>query len=217
MSQTPQTPRTPPAVRPPRRRLARGEQRIAQLLDAAAQEFAESGYESATTNSIAARAGASPGTLYQFFPNKEAMAQALAERYLAELGVAFAFVGDPALAAEPVGALVDRVVDPVVAFTVANPAFKAVFAGNATPRHLAASSEELHSTVQGWMEAVVTAVAPGLPAERRRRAATVAMHILRAMLPLLIQVGARERGKLVKEFKAALRGYLEPLAAGPAA
>jgi AcrR family transcriptional regulator len=204
---------TPPAGRP-RRRLARGEQRMAQLLEAAAEEFAEVGYESATTNSIAARAGASPGTLYQFFPNKDAMAQALADRYLAELGKAFVFLEDPALAGRPVAALVDLVVDPVVEFTVANPAFKAVFAGSATPRHLAASSHELHTTVQRWMEVVVEATAPELPAERRRRTATVAMHILRVMCPLLIPVGVRERAKLVKEFKAVLRGYLEPLAAG---
>jgi AcrR family transcriptional regulator len=206
---------TPPAGT--RRRLARGEQRMAQLLAAAAEEFAEVGYESATTNSIAARAGASPGSLYQFFPNKEAMAQALADRYLAELGTAFVFLDDPALAGRPVDTLVDLVVDPVVEFTVANPAFKAVFAGSATPRHLATSSRELHTTVQRWMEKVVDAIAPDLPAERRRRTATVAMHVLRVMCPLLIPVGVRERAKLVKEFKAVLRGYLAPLAAGQAA
>jgi AcrR family transcriptional regulator len=218
--------RTPPAGAPSpgasagapqRRRLARGEQRIAQLLDAAAEELAEVGYEAATTNGIAARAGASPGTLYQFFPNKEAMAQALAERWRARLGEVFEFVREPELGRLPLERLVDQVVDPVVAFALANPGFKAVFAGGATPRHLSASSEELHTVVQGWMEAVVGAVAPGLPAERGRRCATVTVHIIKAMLALLITVGARERGKLVKEFKAALCGYLAPLAAESAA
>ena len=40
----------------PRRRQARGERRIALLLDTAAEVFAEVGYEAATTNAIAARA-----------------------------------------------------------------------------------------------------------------------------------------------------------------
>jgi AcrR family transcriptional regulator len=205
------SPQTASSGRAPRRRLARGEQRIAQLLDAAAAEFAEVGYEAATTNGIAARAGASPGTLYQFFPNKEAMALALALRYREQLGAVFAFVEDPDLGSVPLPRLIGRVVDTVAAFTVANPAFKAVFAGSATPSHLAASHQELHRAMQGWMVCVVRAVAPGLPSERRRRAATVATHMLKAMLPLLIASSARERGKLVREFKNALYGYLAPL------
>ena len=44
------------------RRQARGERRMAELQDAAAAVFAEVGYEAATTNAIAARAGVSPGT-----------------------------------------------------------------------------------------------------------------------------------------------------------
>src|SRR6266542_6598743 len=71
-----QAPAERPAPAP--RRQARGERRIAQLLDAAGEVFATVGYAAATTNAIAAQAGVSPGTLYQFFPNKQAMAEALA-------------------------------------------------------------------------------------------------------------------------------------------
>jgi AcrR family transcriptional regulator len=66
------------AARGQKRRQARGQRRIDQLLDVAARVFAEVGFEAATTNGIAARAGVSPGSLYQFFPNKDAMAEALA-------------------------------------------------------------------------------------------------------------------------------------------
>lgn len=69
----------PPAAKP-RRRQARGERRIAQLLDAAASVFCTSGYTAASTNAIAREAGVSPGTLYQFFPNKEAIAVELGGR-----------------------------------------------------------------------------------------------------------------------------------------
>ena len=57
----------------PARRQARGERRIAQLLDAAADVIGDVGLADATTNAIAQRAGASPGSLYQFFMNKEEM------------------------------------------------------------------------------------------------------------------------------------------------
>lgn len=52
------------------------------MLEAAAQVFAERGY-AATTNEIAARAGVSIGTLYQYFADKDALLLALAERHLA--------------------------------------------------------------------------------------------------------------------------------------
>src|SRR6266481_8421396 len=63
----------------------RGEKRVAGLLQAAAAIFAEVGYEAATMRDIAERAGASIGSLYQFFPNKEVVARALKTRYCQEL------------------------------------------------------------------------------------------------------------------------------------
>lgn len=65
--------------RMPRRR--RGEIRVAALLESAAATFAEKGYQAATMTEIAARADAAIGSLYQFFPSKEALAAALLRRY----------------------------------------------------------------------------------------------------------------------------------------
>jgi len=59
----------------------RGRERVAALLEAAAACFVEKGYDGATMTEIAARAGASIGSLYQFFPTKEALAHALIEDY----------------------------------------------------------------------------------------------------------------------------------------
>src|SRR5260370_1341413 len=64
---------------------ARSQQRVDHLLNVAALIFEEVGYAAATTNAIAARAGVPIGSLYQFFPNKEAIMDALVERYLDEL------------------------------------------------------------------------------------------------------------------------------------
>src|SRR5580765_2363414 len=67
------------------RRQERGRQRMESLLRAAEEVFAEVGFERATTNLIAARASVSPGTLYQFYPNKETMAESLATQYAERL------------------------------------------------------------------------------------------------------------------------------------
>jgi AcrR family transcriptional regulator len=72
-----------PKARAPKR--ARGKQRVAELLQAAAEVFAEKGYEAATMTEIAARAGAPIGSLYQFFPVKEVLADWLVQNYIALL------------------------------------------------------------------------------------------------------------------------------------
>lgn len=61
--------------RSPQRR--RGHERVATLLAAASDCFVAKGYDATTMTEIAAQAGASIGSLYQFFPTKEALAEAL--------------------------------------------------------------------------------------------------------------------------------------------
>src|ERR1700681_2400099 len=65
-------------------RQSRGRRRVDALLGAAAAEISDAGYEAATMCSIAVRAGASIGSLYQFFPNKAAIVQALRGQYCDE-------------------------------------------------------------------------------------------------------------------------------------
>ena len=66
---------------------ARSQQRVEEILQAASDLLIEEGYEGLTTSAIAKRAGISVGSLYQFFANKEAVLQALAERYLEKMAL----------------------------------------------------------------------------------------------------------------------------------
>jgi AcrR family transcriptional regulator len=63
---------------------ARSEATVEAILEAAAQVFEHRGYAAGTTNRIAARAGVSIGSLYQYFPNKDAILVALVRQHLAE-------------------------------------------------------------------------------------------------------------------------------------
>jgi AcrR family transcriptional regulator len=56
---------------------------------AGAEVIAERGFEAATMAEIAARAGAPIGSLYRFFPNKDALADALIRRYRELIDAAF--------------------------------------------------------------------------------------------------------------------------------
>src|SRR5258708_2931081 len=104
-------------------RRARGVQRIASILDAAETIFAHLGYDETTTNHIAAQAGISPGSLYQFFSNKEEIAQALATRYTEETQQAYDSVFSVEAASLPFSLWLDQVIDTLLAFHFAHPAF----------------------------------------------------------------------------------------------
>jgi AcrR family transcriptional regulator len=63
---------------------ARSRETVETILQAAARVFATRGYTGATTNHIAERAGVSVGSLYEYFPSKDAILVALAAAHLEE-------------------------------------------------------------------------------------------------------------------------------------
>ncbi|MBL7259866.1 TetR/AcrR family transcriptional regulator [Paractinoplanes lichenicola] len=195
---------------PPVRRQARGERRIADVLDATLALFAEVGYEKTSTNAIAARAGMSPGSLYQYFPNKEAIAEALSQRLVEELRAAHTTAfGEADVTGLPLAELISRVVDPLVAFNVAHPGAKALFGNAAMPAALAAGSRPLQSAVTGRVAAIIRARSPELPLPDAERTAMVAVQIVAALMGPIVAAEGDERAALIAELKRALVGYLE--------
>lgn len=195
------------------RRQARGERRIGEILDAALALFAELGYERASTNAIAARAGISPGSLYQYFPNKEAIAEALSQRLLDRLRAAHAAAFDDPPVDLPLVDLVSRVVDPLVEFNVANPGAKTIFGNTDMPATLAAGSRPLHAAVTGRVATIVRARWPRLSDDDVSRTALVVVQIVAALMGPVVAAAGDERTALVTELKRALVGYLESLRA----
>ena len=55
------------------------------ILEATARVLVKEGYDRASTNKIAAKAGVSIGSLYQYFPSKEALVAAVSERHSHEV------------------------------------------------------------------------------------------------------------------------------------
>ena len=67
---------------------ARSRERVERILDAAVQLLNDEGYDAVKTNLIAKRAGVSIGSIYQFFPNRFAIFNALADRYRKKIATA---------------------------------------------------------------------------------------------------------------------------------
>ena len=65
---------------------ARSAASVDAILEATIQVLLSIGKEQLTTTKVAARAGVSVGTLYQYFPNKSSLLQAALRRHLTEVG-----------------------------------------------------------------------------------------------------------------------------------
>src|SRR5262245_30661469 len=94
-----------------------------RILDAAAMLFAEQGYDAATTEAIAERAGTSIGSVYQFFPNKVAIFNAIALRYLEQVRALFGSIVSPSLDWRE---LIDKSIDAFAALNRNEPGFRAI-------------------------------------------------------------------------------------------
>jgi AcrR family transcriptional regulator len=197
----------PPAAGIEMRRVpvqARGHRTVARILDAAAELFAAAGYDATTTTQIAKRAGVSVGSLYQFFPDREALLEALAARHIDDVDKLLAAsqgLGDDASLED----IVALVVDGVVAYAHAERFFAVLLAGAGSPP-IARGSERLRSELGRRVE-LVLAYKP-ISARRRRIVASVCVDLLAALLPRTLDDQGRIRSTMIRELKLALRAYL---------
>ena len=95
---------------------ARSRETFEAILGAAAQVFERKGYVGATTNRIAERAGVSIGSLYQYFPNKDAILVELTGRHVQQgsehlAPLVVAFTADPPPVREGLELLVGAMVE----------------------------------------------------------------------------------------------------------
>jgi AcrR family transcriptional regulator len=200
---------TPPGVTP--RRQARGQRRIDQLLDAADTVFAEVGYERATTNAICAQASVSPGTLYQFFPNKQAIAEALAARYLERLPETHRAAFDIASAHGPLAELISHVVDPFISLHRQGPGLEALLTGSVISDELTASLHGLKQHVEQSLAALFRARRPRANRAEINRAAATSVQLVRAFLHIALTGTPKQQKEGIKELKTVLLRYLEPI------
>ncbi|MGX1561893.1 TetR family transcriptional regulator [Streptomyces sp. NPDC055506] len=210
-TEKPATETTTAAEDRPRRRQARGERRITQLLEAAATVFSTTGYTAASTNAIAREAGVSPGTLYQFFPNKEAIAIELGGRLMHEMRQSYDEVLSPIdPAVTPIEEAITGTVDRFVEFNCTHPAFFVLMHGPDIPGRITEEHDALHTTLVTRVETLLAPYVPDAPAPAVTRTAQMCVGIYKAGLELILAHEGAEREAYVQELKDALLRYLRP-------
>ncbi len=181
----------------------RGERRVAALLNAAASVIAENGYEAATMSDIAERAGSSIGSLYQFFPNKVSVGQALWNLYTAQFEELWRPLERRAKTLTP-KQLTETMIDSTISFVDSHPAFLALFDAPGSTRRALEHRERVRQQVAGFLRAG----RPRMSKARALRQATVSLQIIRALNQLYAELHAPEKRLYVQEFKMAVVAYL---------
>ncbi|MFI9763847.1 TetR family transcriptional regulator [Streptomyces sp. NPDC051963] len=195
----------------PRRRQARGERRIAQLLEAAAAVFCTTGYTAASANAIAREAGVSPGTLYQFFPNKEAIAIELGDRLMHEMRETYGEALTPVDSTTPLEEAVGAAVDRFIAFNCDHPVFFALMHGPDVPGRIAEDHDALHATLLARLGGLLSSLLPDAPATEVTRTSHVVLGMYKAGLELVLAHEGAERDAYIRELKHVLIRYLDPM------
>lgn len=190
-----------PVIRVPR--LERGRARVASLLAAGAAVFAEKGYDAATMTEVAAKAGASIGSLYQFFPTKPLLAEALHLDLLEKLTALLEALG-PQVAGRPAAAVMERLFAGFGEFLEANPAFASLAERRDIDKNRKAQTRAL---LRGLIAGLLTGAEPPLPQARAEAASVIVLHLIRAAVMLKESDEAPLREAALAEMRRMLAAY----------
>ena len=180
----------------------RGQRRVDQILDAAELVFAEFGVAGTSMQLIADRAESSVGSLYHFFPNKDAIVDALGSRYAEAIRV----TNEEAMPLEsahlPAEELFERILMSQVRFIEQTPAFDAVH--QAVQRNCPAINDALNQALVGHVGKFLALRYPNAPELQRAASAMVSVTMVHGVVELASRLPSPHREAVLRESKAML-------------
>ncbi|HET9658630.1 MAG TPA: TetR/AcrR family transcriptional regulator [Kineosporiaceae bacterium] len=189
---------------------ARSRARVERLLAAADGLLAAEGYQALTVRRLAEHAEVPVGTIYQFFPDKQAIVDALARRYLDEFAGVIQELVDRAGRerwADPVQTLLD-------AFVGAyrdRPGYLAIWTGRHLSPLLRQADEENNALIADGLRRVLLAQLDVPDDAELARACQVAVRVCDALLQYAFRQGAQADADVLAELVRLERLYLADL------
>lgn len=181
----------------------------ALIATTAAGLFARHGYPDVTMSQVAAAAGVSDQTLYNYFPTKESLVFDKSDDIRASLLAALT-------ARAPGTGLIDAYAAWLDHFVLGGPAHRALVSPGGMPR-LAATSEALHRALLDFAHQTATALAPHLagPSGPAALASPAALAVSDALLAVLVrvieQIGTAPDEAALTQISASTRAALDTL------
>jgi AcrR family transcriptional regulator len=184
----------------------RSAQRLSIFVQTAAELFARTGFEAATMTEIAASAGTSIGSLYHYFPDKEALASAVLNQYARDIQEHWRPLIDSISTLSP-EEFADSFIERTMEFFQQRPAyfrlFEAPFRFSRDPAVRKAIRMAFASAFQSRN--------PLLDKERALLAADVSLQMVRGMMNVYAEADPKHRAMIGREFKNILALYLAHL------
>ncbi|MDX2273562.1 MAG: TetR/AcrR family transcriptional regulator [Cyanobacteriota bacterium] len=189
---------------------ARSRQRFDRILDAAAELFAEAGYDSVTTDDIAARAKTSVGSLYRFFPDKLAIFHALLDRYLNQLRSLSESLHTQKVLHVPLATYISELVNAFDQFARMNPGFRTVFVQSRLIPTTVAMNAAFYQEIAQQFIVYFAARNPSLDPSYRELIATVSVEVACTLDILALSKDQTFQDQVLVEAKKLLIAYLQP-------
>ncbi|MPZ00354.1 MAG: TetR family transcriptional regulator [Actinophytocola sp.] len=199
----------PPEFTPLRRKPVqqRSAKRVEKMLDACAELLDEIGYDALTTTLIAKRAEVAVGSLYQFFPDKRAVVQALTQRnleqFMQSVQARMSSV-DPDHWCD----VVDGLLDVYLRMHREQPGFSKVHFGDVVDTRLLDSRRDNNTVVSDSLTALVGAQID-LPEAEIAMPVSIAVESADALLKLAFRRDPHGDQQIVDETKHLIKVYLE--------
>ncbi len=190
--------------RTPRQQRARDKHE--RILDAADLLLAADGAETLTTTRIAAQAGVAVGSVYAYFADKEAIAEALALRHwqrFADLVAATAEAEEARPAADPLAAVIET----LAAGFRSEPAFRALWYGGLRTERVRAATRPMRDEVSASLRRVLAVHWPSAPAERLDVAARMIVLVGDGVLREAFRIDPAGDPTLLREGRTMLAAY----------
>lgn len=184
----------------------RSTERVGRMLEACAALLDEVGYEELSTTAIAKRAGVAVGSLYQFFPDKRAVVQALTRRNM-EWFVARAGESLGAVEETHWWDVVDSILDVYLRMHREVPGFAKVHFGDVVDPQLLDEGRDNNAVlVDSLTERIAERVEA--PVEELRLALTIVNEAADALLKLAFRRDPLGDDRIVAETKELVKDYL---------
>jgi AcrR family transcriptional regulator len=184
------------------------------ILDAAAQLVTEVGVAGVTVGALAERARTSKGSMYHFFPDRESVLRALAERHVAAIrAMVSAIRGDRSidwrrLAPEEA---VDRMLEPFRAYTAQHPDLPLLLRAPANREGAASPRSDVLAAMLELAGSVVGARHPEAPSETSALRAAAVVAVIDGMSATAQRLDERTRSAFSGEMRRVLGAYLRSL------
>ncbi|MFF0163457.1 TetR family transcriptional regulator [Streptomyces sp. NPDC005263] len=184
----------------------RSAERLTRILDACADLLDEVGYDALSTRAVAQRAEVPIGSVYRFFGNKRAMADALAQRNLERYTERVTERLEKTGGGGGWRVAMDAVLDEYLAMKRTAPGFSLVDFGNQIP--VGARYAEPNHRVADRLTDLLSGHLDREPDEDLRRVFLVAVESADTLVHLAFRVAPEGDERIIAETRELLRAYL---------